>query len=137
MPLLVLGIWSRRINGYGAIAGIVTGLAVCSVYFLAPRYFPDGFIVLSNALFADSGETARYETLKRTYELSGGLAKEPARLALERAREAGLHWWGVRGVFAAVFAMPAAFVVTILVSVLTPKPSADVQDFIADLRRRD
>ncbi len=137
LPLLVLGIWSRRINGYGAIAGIVTGLAVCLVYFLAPRYFPDTFIALSNALFADAGETWRYETLKRAYELSGGLAKEPARLALEHAREAGLHWWGVRGIFAAVFAMPAAFVMTILVSVLTPKPSADVQDFVADLRRRD
>ena len=137
LPLLVLGIWSRRINGYGAIAGIVTGVAVCSVYFLAPRYFPDGFIALSNALFADSGEAARYETLKRAYELSGGLAKEPARLALEHAREAGLHWRGVPGVFAAVFAMPAAFVVTILVSVLTPRPSADVQDYVADLRRRD
>ena len=137
LPLLVLGIWSRRINGYGAIAGIVTGFAVCLVYFLAPRYFPDTFIALSNVLFADAGETWRYETLKRAYELSGGLAKEPARLALEHAREAGLHWWGVRGIFAAVFAMPAAFVMTILVSVLTPKPSADVQDFVADLRRRD
>ncbi len=137
LPLLVRGIWSRRINGYGAIAGIVTGLAVCLVYFLAPRYFPDTFIALSNLLFADAGETWRYETLKRAYELSGGLAKEPARLALERAREAGLHWWGVRGIFAAVFAMPAAFVMTILVSLLTPKPSADVQNFVADLRRRD
>ena len=137
LPLLVLGIWSRRINGYGAIAGIVTGLAVCLVYFLAPRYFPDTFIALSNALFADAGDTGRYETLKRAYELSGGLAKEPAQLAFERASEAGLHWWGVRGVFAGVFAMPAAFVVTILVSVLTPKPSADVQDFVANLRRRD
>ena len=37
----------------------------------------------------------------------------------------------------AVFAMPAAFVMTILVSLLTPKPSADVQNFVADLRRRD
>jgi cation/acetate symporter len=137
LPLLVLGIWSRRMNGYGAIAGIVTGLVICLGYYLAPRYFPDAFIALSNALLADPGEAGRYETLTRAYELAGGLAREPARLALEHAREAGLHWWSVKGVFAAIFAMPAAFVVTILVSVSTRKPSADVQAFVADLRRRD
>jgi Na+(H+)/acetate symporter ActP len=35
--------------------------------------------------------------------------------------------------FAALFAVPFGFVVTIVVSLLTPAPSTDIQNFVSEL----
>ncbi|MFN4282835.1 MAG: sodium:solute symporter family protein [Alphaproteobacteria bacterium] len=43
-------------------------------------------------------------------------------------------WFGVRNISAGLFGIPAAFVVTWVVSLLTPAPSKDMQDFVDSIR---
>jgi cation/acetate symporter len=38
-PALVLGIWSKRVNATGAVAGIIAGFGVCLFYLIGTRYF--------------------------------------------------------------------------------------------------
>ncbi|GGE93399.1 cation acetate symporter [Stappia taiwanensis] len=45
------------------------------------------------------------------------------------------EWYGVKNISAAVFGLPVGFAVTILVSLLTPAPSSEVQALIDDIRR--
>lgn len=137
LPGLVLGIWWKRANAAGAVTGMVVGIAICLCYFLLPRYFPISFYEISSVLFASDDDIARYATLKQAYSLAGGLAKEAARAAWEQELHARMNWWGVKDVFAGVFAVPASLLVTILVSLVTPRPSADKQSFVVELRRGD
>jgi cation/acetate symporter len=43
-------------------------------------------------------------------------------------------WFGVANISAALFGLPVAFVVTYAVSLITPPPSKEMQDFIDALR---
>ncbi len=43
-------------------------------------------------------------------------------------------WFGVRNISAGLFGIPVAFVVTWVVSLLTPAPSKDMQDFVDSIR---
>ncbi len=43
-------------------------------------------------------------------------------------------WWGIRNVSSALFGLPVAFIVTWAVSLLTPAPSKEMQDFIDSIR---
>lgn len=44
-------------------------------------------------------------------------------------------WWGIQPSAAGIFGVPAALVVMVVVSLLTPKPGESTQTFIAHLRR--
>ncbi|MGE0747549.1 MAG: sodium:solute symporter family protein [Rhodospirillales bacterium] len=43
-------------------------------------------------------------------------------------------WWGIRNISSAIFGLPVAFVVTWIVSLMTPAPSQEMQDFIDSIR---
>ncbi|HEV7371854.1 sodium:solute symporter family transporter, partial [Arenibaculum sp.] len=43
-------------------------------------------------------------------------------------------WFGVRNISAALFGLPVAFIVIYVVSLMTPAPSAAMQDFVNSLR---
>lgn len=45
-------------------------------------------------------------------------------------------WWGIDNVAAGLFGIPVALAVTVLVSLVTPAPSVEMQEFVASLRRR-
>jgi len=45
-----------------------------------------------------------------------------------------IRWFGVAAISSGIFGVPVAFVVTILVSLVTPQPSAEMQDFVDRLR---
>jgi cation/acetate symporter len=81
-PALVLGLWWRRANKAGALAGMGAGFGLCVAYFWLP-----------------------------------------------------LSWWEIRPEFAAIYALPLSAAVIIAVSLLTPPPPQDIQDFTVELRR--
>jgi cation/acetate symporter len=83
---LVLGIWWKRTTSAGAIAGMVTGFAVCLFYLIATQYY------------------------------------------------AMPLWFGIRNISAALFGLPVAFIVTWVVSLVTPAPSREMQDFVDSIR---
>jgi cation/acetate symporter len=43
-------------------------------------------------------------------------------------------WFGVRNISCGLFGIPAAFLVTWIVSLMTPAPSREMQDFIDSIR---
>jgi cation/acetate symporter len=43
-------------------------------------------------------------------------------------------WFGVRNISCGLFGIPAAFLVTYVVSLMTPAPSKDMQDFVESIR---
>jgi len=45
-----------------------------------------------------------------------------------------ISWFGVQSISSGIFGVPVAFIVTYVVSMLTPAPSAEMQDFVDRLR---
>jgi cation/acetate symporter len=43
-------------------------------------------------------------------------------------------WWGIRNISSALFGLPVAFIVTYVVSLMTPQPSKEMQDFVDSIR---
>ena len=43
-------------------------------------------------------------------------------------------WLGIRNISSAVFGLPVAFVVTYVVSLMTPEPSKEMQNFVDSIR---
>ncbi|MCS7204576.1 MAG: VC_2705 family sodium/solute symporter [Leptospiraceae bacterium] len=84
-PQVLLGVWDRRNNKQGAIAGMIVGLLVCGFYLIGSRFY-------------------------------------------------GLDWFGIRTINSGIFGMIANFVVSIVVSRLTPPPPQEIQDFIYHIR---
>ena len=96
-PALVLGVFWKRANKWGAIAGMVVGLGVC-MYYMSVTY----------PFFRDIlGVTAPV---------------------------ASYQWFGINAISAGVFGLPIGMLTIIIVSLLTPAPSREVQDLVEHVR---
>ena len=136
LPALLLGIWWKRASSEGALAGMLAGLAVCLYYMLAPRYIPFAFYETSSFLSnATAQEAARYYELRQSYYLADEETRSAALAAWKDAAHAVANWGGVKQDFAALFAVPVSLVVMIGVSLFTPAPEREVQNFVEDLRK--
>ncbi len=128
-PALVLGIWWSRINQWGALAGMLGGLAVAGYYVIGTQLFPvtfyDTWSDLSNAApmaekeFADLGAAwlgadgeARTAAWRALVLHASGTSVKPG-IA---------NWFGISAMNAAVFALPGGLLLTVLVSLVTPRP---------------
>jgi cation/acetate symporter len=136
LPALLLGIWWKRATGEGALAGMLAGLAVCLYYMFAPRYVPFAFYETSSFLSnATQDQAANYAALRQSYYLADPGARDAILATWEQSAKAVANWWGVARAFAALFAVPVGFLMTIAVSLFTTAPSRDVQSFVEELRR--
>jgi cation/acetate symporter len=88
-PALVLGIFWKRANKWGAIAGMAMGLGLCA-YYMFTRY---PFFGVNMPL-----------------------------------------WFGLSPVSAGMFGLPASMLTIIIVSMLTPSPSKQVQELVEHVR---
>ncbi|MDX1998719.1 MAG: sodium:solute symporter family protein [Thermoanaerobaculia bacterium] len=84
-PALVMGIWWKRTNKTGALAGMIVGLGVTLYYMIGSRFY-------------------------------------------------GVSWFGTNTVASGVFGLPAGFLVTWIVSLLTPPPDAATQELVTSVR---
>ena len=136
LPALLIGIWWKRASSEGALAGMLTGLAVCLYYMLAPHYFPFAFYETSSFLSdATPAEAARYDGLRQSFYLADETTRAAALAAWEEAARAAANWGGIKRDFAAIFAVPIGLLAMIGVSLLTPAPARDVQSFVEGLRK--
>jgi cation/acetate symporter len=136
LPALLLGVWWKRANGEGALAGMIAGLIVCLYYMVAPHYFPYAFYETSRALSnATEAQAFAYDSLQQRYYLADPLTRPAVALLWEFNVRAIANWWGVKGAFAGVFGAPVSAIVTIAVSLFTPAPSEDVRSFVEELRK--
>ncbi|HEX7125870.1 MAG TPA: sodium:solute symporter family protein [Thermodesulfobacteriota bacterium] len=84
-PALVMGIWWKRANKPGAVAGMLVGLGVTLYYMIGSRFY-------------------------------------------------GVSWFGTATIASAIFGMPLGFLTIWIVSLLTPAPSKELQDFVVSVR---
>jgi cation/acetate symporter len=138
LPVLVLGIWWKRLGSDAALAGMVAGLLVCLYYMIAPHTIPFLFYESSSLLSdATAAQAAAFEALRHDYYATGDVAIQAAILSdWEASVRPIANWLGVHGALAGVFAVPAGFLVTILVGLFTPAPSARRQRFFETLRAK-
>ncbi|MEO8383977.1 MAG: sodium:solute symporter family protein [Betaproteobacteria bacterium] len=89
-PALVLGVFWKRANKWGAITGMVAGLGTCMYY------------------------------MYTTYPFFGGVAAN--------------QWFDMAPISAGVFGVPIGIITIIVVSMLTPAPSREVQELVEHVR---
>ena len=89
-PALVMGVFWKRANKWGAITGMVTGLGLCMYY------------------------------MYTTYPFFGGVAAN--------------QWFDMAPISAGVFGVPVGIITIIVVSMLTPAPSQEVQELVEHVR---
>ncbi len=136
-PALVLGIWWKRCTKQGAIAGIIAGFGMTLYYLVGTRYYAAGFYEMWSGLSgASQAAVARYAELKAAWMAAAeGPAKAAAWVAFDRQAQLVANWWGIRNISAAMFGLPVGFAVMIVVSLLTPAPSKQMQDFVDEVRK--
>jgi cation/acetate symporter len=132
-PALVLGVWWKRTTNSGAVLGILAGFFATLGYLLVTRYFP-GFGVqylgMSSLLNPVTGAPIvdLVTAMKAPNAMDGWVT-----LAHPLASKVG--WFNINNISAAAFGLPVGFGVMILVSLMTPAPSKEMQDFIDSCRR--
>ena len=89
-PALVMGVFWKRANKWGAISGMVAGLGLCMYY------------------------------MYNTYPFFGGVAAN--------------EWFGMGPITSGVFGVPVGIITIIVVSLLTPAPSREVQELVEHVR---
>ena len=138
LPVLVLGIWWKRLGSDAALAGMVAGLVVCVFYMIAPSAFPIVFYESSSLLSDATGmQAAAFETLRYDYHAANDSVAQAAALAewRESARPIA-NWLGVHSSLAGVFAVPVGFLVIALVGFFAPASSTRRQRFFESLRTK-
>jgi cation/acetate symporter len=93
-PALVLGVFWKRANKWGAVVGMVAGLGICLYYML--HTYPQ---------FIQWFGTTKMDL-----------------------------WWGIAPISAGVFGVPVGLITIAVVSMLTPAPNREVQEFVEHVR---
>jgi cation/acetate symporter len=132
-PALVLGIWWKRATGTGAVAGILAGFFGCLVYLVVTRYYPGfgvAYLGMSSLLNPITGAPLvdLAAAMKAPNAMEGLVT-----LAHPMASKVG--WFNLNNISAGAFGMPLGFLVMYVVSMMTPAPSKEMQDFVDACRR--
>ena len=96
-PALVLGIFWKRANKWGATLGMIAGLGITFYYMVTTQAWLRGVFGVTSPI-ADN------------------------------------IWWGIQPISAGLWGVPLGFAVIIVVSLLTPAPKADIQEFVESVR---
>ena len=136
-PALVMGIWWKRANWAGCVAGMILGFGVCFYYLWWSRYFAVSFYEMWSFLSGGSpAAVKRYADLKQAWMAAApGPAKDLAYIALDAHAQTIANWWGVRNLSAGLFGLPVGFIAVWVVSMLTPAPSQRISDMVDATRR--
>ncbi|WP_439574850.1 sodium:solute symporter family protein [Phreatobacter sp.] len=135
-PALTLGIWWKRANTQGCIAGMVLGFGICVYYLVGTRYFAVTFYEMWGWLSTASPVAHdRFVELKNAWMAASGPAKDVAWRALDTHAQGIASWFGVRNISAALFGLPVGFAAIYIVSMMTPAPSQQVMDMVDATRR--
>jgi cation/acetate symporter len=134
-PALVLGIWSKRVNKQGAIAGILAGFIVTLVYLVVTRYYP-WFGVEYLGMYSNKNPVtgANLVDLARLKAENAAVYYQNA-VALSHPMANRVGWFSVSNISAGLFGLPVGFIVMYVVSLMTPAPSSELQKFIDEVRR--
>jgi len=128
-PALVLGIWWKRTTSAGAVAGMAAGFFITLLYLVVSRYYPSFGVTSLGMTSLLNPVTGAPIVPDMAAALANANADTPAGLASK------VGWFNVNNISAALFGLPVGFAVMIIVSLMTPAPSKEMQDFIDEIRR--
>jgi cation/acetate symporter len=132
-PALVLGIWWKRANTQGAVAGILAGFFGCLVYLVVTRYFPGfGVKYMGMTSLLNPITWAPIVDLSKTMVAPNAME---GIVTLSHPMASKVGWFNINNISAGAFGMPIGFLVMIVVSLMTPAPSKEMQDFVDACRR--
>jgi cation/acetate symporter len=132
-PALVMGIWWKRANGAGAVAGIIAGFGVCVLYLVVTRYYPGvgvKYLGMSSLLNPVTGAPI--------VDLAKAMAAPDAMqglVGIGHSMASKVGWFNINNISSAAFGMPVGFIVMYVVSMMTTAPDKAMQDFIDACRR--
>ncbi len=135
-PALVLGIWWKRANSAGAIAGIAVGFGLTLFYLVISRYYPHlgvqyfGMTSLQNPV---SGAPLISPENMAKFLADPAIASGPVLVSNPLASKVG--WLDINNISSALFGLPAGFLAMYVVSMLTAAPSKAMMDFVDACRR--
>ena len=131
-PALIMGIWWKRANTAGAIAGIIGGFGIAIFYLVVTRYFP-GFGVKYAAMTALTSPTGA-----PLVDLAKAMAAPNAMeswVTLAHPMASKVGWFGITNIAAGLIGMPVGFALIYVVSLMTKAPSMELQGFIDEIRK--
>jgi len=132
-PALVLGVWWKRANKAGAIAGMLAGFGMTIGYLVVTRYFPGfGVSALGMSSLLNPVTGAPVVDLAKAMAAPGAM---DSWVLASHPLQSKVGWFNINNISAAAFGLPAGFAVMYIVSMMTPAPSKELQDFIDDCRR--
>jgi cation/acetate symporter len=132
-PALVLGVWWKRTTKQGAIWGMAAGFGMTLLYLLVTRYFPGfGVQYLGMSALLNPVTWAPVVDLKVAMAAPNAL---DGWVTLAHPLASKVGWFNINNISAAAFGLPIGFAVMIGVSLITPAPSKEMQDFIDECRK--
>lgn len=135
-PALVLGIWWKRANSAGAIAGIAVGFGLTLFYLVISRYYPHigvQYFGMSSLLNPVSGAPLISAENMAKFLADPAIANGPVLVSNPLASKVG--WFNINNISSALFGLPAGFLAMYAVSMLTAAPSKAMMDFVDACRR--
>jgi cation/acetate symporter len=135
-PALVLGVWWKRANKQGAVAGILAGFFVTLFYLVITRYWPHvgvntfGMTSLLNPI--TGAPLVSPEAMKAALA-NPAVTDGPVLATNPLASRVG--WFNINNISSAAFGLPVGFLVMYVVSMMTAAPSKAMQDFVDACRR--
>jgi cation/acetate symporter len=132
-PALVLGIWWKRTTNQGAFWGMLVGFGVTLMYLVVTRYFPGfGVSALGMSSLLNPITGAPVVDLAKAMAAPGAM---DSWVLASHPLQSKVGWFNINNISAAAFGLPAGFLTMIVVSLMTPAPAKEMQDFIDACRR--
>ncbi len=135
-PALVLGVWWKRATSAGAIAGILAGFFVTLFYLVITRYWPHigvEYFGMTSLLNPNTWAPLVSPEAMKAALSNPALLDGPVLATHPLASRVG--WFNLNNISSAAFGLPVGFAVMYIVSMLTPAPSKEMQDFVDACRR--
>ena len=132
-PALVLGVWWKRANKAGCVAGMLVGFLLCLFYLVCSRYFPGyGVAYFGMSSLQNPVTGAPLIDLAKTM-VAPNAFEHWVTLAHPMASKVG--WMDINNISSAFFSLPIGFLTIIIVSLMTKAPSQAMSDMIDNVRR--
>jgi cation/acetate symporter len=135
-PALVLGVWWKRATSAGAVAGILAGFGVTLFYLVITRYYPHigvNYFGMTSLLNPITGAPLIDAAAMAKHLATPAIADGPVLASNPLASRVG--WFNINNISSAAFGLPVGLLVMYVVSMMTPAPSKEMQDFIDACRR--
>jgi cation/acetate symporter len=135
-PALVLGVWWKRANRAGAVAGILAGFFVTLFYLVITRYWPHvgvNSFGMSSLLNPITNQPLISAEAMKAALANPAVTDGPVLATNPLASRVG--WFNINNISSAAFGLPVGFLVMYVVSMMTAAPSKAMQEFVDACRR--